>query len=186
MLVIGVDPGFTGAVAILDKDGGSRIFDTPTTNVAYKDKTRVEFNRARMSNEIDNIIEFSYGDSIYAFLEDAGVMPKQGITSTGRFMHGIGLWEGMLIGKNVILTMVLPAAWKKHFKLLNKEKDDSIALAKKLFPAQESLLMRKKDHNRAEALLIAEYGRQLRTGKINVELPKVSKSRTNKIQKQAK
>lgn len=97
------------------------------------------------------------GDDFCITIEQVGVMPGQGISSTGRFMRAAGAIEtvGLLMAKKVIF--VRPQAWKKAMAV-TADKETSLNLARQLFPAAS--LLRKKDHGRAEALLIAEYSRR--------------------------
>jgi hypothetical protein len=135
----------------------------------------------------DGVIE-SIGASkkftIYAVVEDVNPMPREGVVSAGAFMRGVGLWEGLLAGLGIPFSKVRPQVWKKEFGIAlppatppksGKPKDQkaheaerrkrqidqkarAIIVAQRLFPSVS--LARKKDHGRAEALLIAEFARR--------------------------
>jgi hypothetical protein len=110
-----------------------------------------------------------------AFLERVNAMPPRGKdgktraaggTSMFGFGRSVGVVEMLFAARGIPYRFVTPIAWKKHFGLTGKDKDAARALALELFPAASGLLQRKKDVGRADALLIAEYGRQRMMGDI--------------------
>ena len=149
MVHIGIDPGLrTGAAAAIDHNGKVLgCIDIPSID----DRIDVISLNTLLRQMIPA------GDDFCITIEDVGVMPGQGISSTGRFMRAAGAIEtvGVLMAKKV--QMVRPQAWKKALAV-TADKETSLALARELFPAAS--LVRKKDHGRAEALLIAEYSRR--------------------------
>jgi crossover junction endodeoxyribonuclease RuvC len=96
-----------------------------------------------------------YGNIKAIVLEKVHSMPAQGVTSSFNFGINFGILKGAIGSLNIKPTLVTPQAWKKHFKLIGKPKDDSRLLAQKLFPS--SSLSRKKDCDRADALLLGLY-----------------------------
>jgi crossover junction endodeoxyribonuclease RuvC len=149
MIHIGIDPGLrTGAAAAIDHNGKVLgCVDIP----ADGNKIDVISLNTLLWQMIPK------GDDFCITIEEVGVMPGQGISSSGRFMRAAGAIEtvGILMAKKVL--MVRPQAWKKALGVTS-DKETSLALARELFPAAS--LARKKDHGRAEALLIAEYSRR--------------------------
>lgn len=99
--------------------------------------------------------------AFHVFLEQVHSMPKQGVASSFNFGRGFGLWEGLLAGMRFPYTLVSPQRWKKAMLAdMAKDKGASVLRAKQLFPNCVEQLKLVKDHNKAEALLLAEYGRR--------------------------
>ncbi len=151
MLYIGIDPGFTGAVAALDEQGNFvSVVDVPTFEIVggAKKKTRLDVvGIARIIRDLK---------PCKAVLEDVHSMPEQGITGAFAFGRGLGVWEGILAALEVSTHMVSPLKWKKAtMEGMGKEKDASRLRALALFPTADLRL--KKHHGRADALLMALY-----------------------------
>jgi crossover junction endodeoxyribonuclease RuvC len=143
MRVLGIDPGsVSAAYAIYDTSGGAVIVDD--VPVVDRQVDAAEFARIIERHRPDRVV-----------IENVGAFPKQGISSAFRFGMGCGLLRGAVLGAGLTLVEVSSSVWKKHFKL-NREAEKSRSLAIKLFPAVSGL-HRKRDHNRAEALLLAVY-----------------------------
>lgn len=154
--IAGIDPGFTGAVVVLDADGHFVIIeDAPTLDVEFtkngKKKIRKEFNIKRMRQILTEL------PLKHVLLEAVTAGSGQGVTSMFRFGHGLGLWEGLLCGLDIPYSKVLPAVWKEHFGLISKDKDASVAKALELSPTIANYCRLKKHHGRADAYLIAQY-----------------------------
>ena len=112
--------------------------------------------------EAADYAEDPLGRHLHVYIERAQAMPKQGVTSMFNYGKGFGLWLGLLIGIGFPYTLVSPRRWKASMLSdMPKDKGASILRAKQLFPASARELTRVKDHNRAEALLIAAYGQRL-------------------------
>jgi len=141
MRVLGVDPGVSGAYALLVDDGISPpiVDDLPVVHN--------QINASEWRRTIKSLIPD------IAIVELVHSMPKQGVASTFRFGMARGIVRGVLLGAGVPIIDVTPNTWKKFFRL-NNEAEKSRALACQRFPDLPGLA-RKKDHNRAEALLIA-------------------------------
>jgi crossover junction endodeoxyribonuclease RuvC len=175
MKYIGIDPGLNGAVALIDEDvigqPGLGYFvgvdDTPTMEVESNGKVRNKYNLIAMSALLGYFYE-SRGMSeqrVIVTLESVHSMPKQGVASSFTFGEGLGIWKGIIAARGFSLELPSPQRWKKAMMAdMGKDKDASRLKAIQLFPSMAPLLSRKKDDGRAEALLLAEYGRRLRKG----------------------
>ena len=141
MNYVGIDPGKTGAMAILWEETGT--FHAPEV-VDFKDT---------VWQEIPN-----YPPNTRVYIEAVHAMPGQGVTGMFNFGMNFGWWRGALDAIGHKYVLVTPQAWKKHFGLIGKSKDDARILAIELFPRIKDQLSRKKDCGRADALLIARYG----------------------------
>lgn len=152
--ILGVDPGLSGAAAILNPDVTPRsglrwnVIDLPVVG----EGTQRRINAPELR---DFLMRF---EPHHAFIELATVMPKQGIASSGRYMRAVGAVEAIISALNIPITFITPQTWKKHYKLKGSDKEASRALALRLHPDASALLARKIDHNKAEAMLIAGYG----------------------------
>lgn len=158
MIVIGIDPGLDGAMAVIGAIGDVQVFDTPTLVIVSKNGNRREYDLGLMAQRL-----MVYSDlTVQVFLEQVHAMPGQGVRSMFTMGYGSGAWEGLLAMAGFPVTRVAPQRWKKALLAdMGKDKDASRFRAMQLFPAVATQLQRKKDDGRAEALLIAEYGRRL-------------------------
>ena len=154
MIFIGIDPGITGAVAIIN--GNSVILhDTPTIQTKNGKKTKTEF----MPSEMADILAAQ--KSCHVFIEKVGAMPGQGVTSMFSLGKGYGIWIGIIAALKIPHTFTTPQAWKKHLMQGMKDKDAARIRAQQLYPSATKELSRKKDTGRADALLIAAYGKAI-------------------------
>ncbi|KAJ0726557.1 hypothetical protein HanPI659440_Chr12g0471681 [Helianthus annuus] len=162
--VIGIDPDVSGALAVLkpyDFASPAQVYDSPNVKVLIGNRVRRRMDTKAMV-ELLRSLSIPYGTT--AYIEQSLPYPgdgKQGWWSGG---FNYGLWIGVLVASGVSVVPVPSVRWKQEFKLSGngKTKDDSRALACSLFPTLSSSLKRKKDHGRAEALLIAAYGKGIR------------------------
>ena len=157
MHIIGIDPGLTGAVAVLPE---GRFYDTPVASV--KKGGKKVYLVAEMVAALES---FGYDAAGlprgHAYIEDVHSMPGQGVSSSFSFGRGFGLWEGIVAALGIPYTLVSPVRWKRAMMDgMGKEKGASRVRAGQLFPQLADQLNRVKDHGRADALLIAEYGRR--------------------------
>ncbi len=155
MRYIGIDPGLSGAVAVLSGPLGLEftIFDTPVATVGKK--------REPVPRQMVEILR-PYVENSAASLELVHAMPKQGVASAFNFGRGLGLWIGILAALGIPYDLVSPQRWKAvMMDGMGKEKDAARVRAMQLFPSASDHLALKKYHGRAEALLIAEYRRRL-------------------------
>ena len=152
MIYVGIDPGLTGAVAVIYGEGVVRLFDCPTLKVGKRNQPDV----ARMA---DLIRDVCFGSVVLVGIERVHSMPGQGVASVFTFGFGAGVWHGILAALHLPYELVTPQAWKKvMMDGMPKEKDASRQRAQALFPDAELHLV--KHHGRADALLIAEYVRR--------------------------
>lgn len=160
MIYIGIDPGLSGAIAFITPNGGIGVYlyDTPTAETGKG--TKRDYLIANMSNFLSVLEE------PFCILEAVHSMPKQGVASSFAFGRGLGIWEGILSAYSIPYAKVAPQTWKKAMlgDMPRDNKDSSRIAATRLFPQVADQLSRKKDDGRAEALLMAEYGRRLQKG----------------------
>ena len=156
MYTIGIDPGLQGSVAILDSDGILQgLVDTPTLSVKVQRGIRHVYDAPGLVALLQPYASLHS----HVVIEASQAMPGQGTRSTFTTGYGMGLWIGILATLELPYTSVRPGVWKRSLAL-GKDKEASRLRAIQLFPGAE--LRRKKDHGRAEALLLAYYGCQQR------------------------
>jgi len=154
MIKIGIDPGITGAIAVIRADGSIGAWDMPImTKVSGKGS---EVNAAGVADILREITAMP--ESVQAYLERVGAMPGQGSTSMFSFGKSAGKVEGVLATLSIPFMQPTPQSWKRRAGALKKEKDFTRTLAIQLYPAYAELFERKKDVGRADAVLIARYG----------------------------
>ena len=150
MIYIGIDPGKSGALAVLREDGKVTIFKFE--ELAYDLILRDIANSKQRSACV---------------LERVSAMPKQGVTSMFNFGVNFGFIQGLLTAHNIPFELVTPRKWKSEFGI-TADKNSSITVAQRLFPAVSLLRTekcKKPDDGIAEALLLAEYARRKLGGK---------------------
>jgi crossover junction endodeoxyribonuclease RuvC len=147
--VVGVDAGFTGAVAAFYNGKIADVHDMPTLPVKAG---RNEINH----HALLAIMQRYAGSAVW--LEAISARPGQGVTSMFRFGQGYGAIEMACAAAGCSVAYVSPAKWKRHFGLIGTDKDAARSLAIQRVPALASMLSRKKDIGRADAILIALYG----------------------------
>ena len=155
MLIIGIDPGISGSICFL-KDGKiSEVIEMPTMAEGKKNKRQV--NGSQIYNEISKRINKLEKQNIRVIIEQVSAMPGQGVTSMFNFGQSFGILKGICSAMQLSVYFVRPAKWKKYFGLINAEKDASRTRAIEIFPYYSSQLSRKKDSNKADAILIASF-----------------------------
>jgi crossover junction endodeoxyribonuclease RuvC len=155
-MICAIDPGLSGALAILDTDGTLvAMHDTPTLTLRLARGTKQTYDIPGMCG----ILEPYAGAGLHVLIEESQCMPGQGVRSMFTIGYGYGLWLGILAALALPYTPVRPAVWKKACGL-GKDKEHTRLRAQQLFPSAD--LRRKKDHGRAEALLLAWYGQRVR------------------------
>ena len=155
MLIIGIDPGVSGSICFL-KDG--KILDVigmPVMNEGKKNKKQV--NGAQIYNEITKKINKNSETNIRVVIEHVTAMPGQGVTSMFNFGQSFGVLKGICFAMRLPMFFVRPAKWKRYYNLINSEKDASRTRAIEIFPDFSSQLSKKKDSNKADAILIASF-----------------------------
>jgi crossover junction endodeoxyribonuclease RuvC len=149
MLICGVDPGITGAIAIIESDTKFHaVYDMPTMPRNEK-KLQVD------AHELSRLLDQWEVDLVV--IEMVSAMPNQGVVSMFNFGDSFGQVKGVVAALGIQTYFVRPQAWKKAAGLLKQDKEASRLLAIELFP--DAPLDRKKDSGRAEALLVARFGR---------------------------
>ena len=158
MRIIGIDPGLSGGIAILDDLKIFDIYDMPIMSEGKKNKNQL--NSAQLVNIIKkNIIPSS---DTFLIVEQVSAMPGQGVTSMFNFGQTFGSIKGICAALNLPIFFVRPAKWKKHFDLINSSKDASRTKVIEMYPSISPRLSKKKDVNKADAILIARYFRDCR------------------------
>ena len=153
MKIIGIDPGLSGAIAILENNKVLRIFDMPVMSEGKKNKRQI--NSALLVNILkDNI---SNNEEISVVIEQVNAMPGQGVTSMFNFGQTFGAIKGICAALQLPIFFVRPSKWKKHFELINASKDASRTKAIEMYPKLSSELAKKKDVNKSDAILIARF-----------------------------
>ena len=153
MIIIGVDPGISGAISILENKKILEVYDTPTMIEGKKNKRQI--NGAQVSNIIKE--RLNGGKDVVVVVEHVNAMPGQGVTSMFNFGQSFGVIKGICAALSLPIYFVRPTKWKKHFNLIKTNKDASRTKVIEAYPEISSKLHRKKDSNRADAILIALY-----------------------------
>ena len=155
MLIIGIDPGISGSICFF-KDGKILdVIEMPTMTEGKKNKKQV--NGSQIYNEILKRIKKIEKQEIRVVIEKVSAMPKQGVTSMFNFGQSFGILKGICSAMQLPMYFVRPAKWKKYFNLINFEKDASRTRAIEIFPYFSSQLSKKKDSNKADAILLASF-----------------------------
>jgi crossover junction endodeoxyribonuclease RuvC len=178
-LFIGIDPGLTGAVAVIDEIDEEGI-SAPTVSLYDILSFEVSGTKKTKSGKIRIHREYDYGGvhkiftsiisrirmngitidrDLIAGLEWSQAMPDQGVVGMFKTGEGFGMFKMILTTLSIPFEVIRPVLWKKFMMAgMGKEKDASIIKAQQLFPYAD--ISKKRDHNRADALLIAEYMRR--------------------------
>lgn len=152
MLILGIDPGLSGALAFLDTTTDAVvIMDMPTVEVVRNGKTKREVSAALIADLVAG------KGVVQAFVERVSAMPGQGVSSMFSFGRSVGVLEGVLAAYEIPTTLVTPQAWMKAMNV-RAGKDGSRERAMQLFPQYADQFARKKDNGRSDAVLIAKYG----------------------------
>ena len=155
MLIIGIDPGISGSICFLEDGIIKDVLEMPTMTEGKKNKKQV--NGSQIYNEISFRIKTYEKKNIKAVIEQVSAMPGQGVTSMFNFGQSFGILKGICSAMQLPIYFVRPAKWKKYFNLINSEKDASRTRAIEIFPYFSSNLSKKKDSNKADAILISSY-----------------------------
>ena len=155
MLIIGIDPGISGSICFFENGKILDVVEMPTMIEGKKNKKQV--NGAQIYNEVLNRIKQIDKKDIKVIIEQVSAMPGQGVTSMFNFGQSYGILKGICSAMQLPMYFVRPAKWKKYFNLINSEKDASRTKAIEIFPYFSGNLSKKKDSNKADAILIASY-----------------------------
>lgn len=160
----GIDPGITGAVAVITMDGKTALIeDCPTIRAKGYRKITDTRRLAKMMREIKNKYK-----KLYIVIEEPIAMPnngrKMGAVSMLSFGRNVGIWEGIVSSLGIDYITVHPSIWKKAiFNGKQTDKNGAIRLSRKLFPEARKYLTLKSRHGRAEALLLSVYAKNFIT-----------------------
>lgn len=164
---IGIDPGITGAVFCIEENGP---FVTDTPCITMKKSGGKGNKTDYLPADMAAILRPYDPRTCHVFIEKVGAMPGQGVTSMFGFGKGFGLWLGILAALELPYTLVTPQAWKKEMMKGISDKEASIHRAQQLWPKYASLFQpqrgifnKQQAIGRADAALIAEYGRRTLT-----------------------
>ena len=155
MLIIGIDPGISGSLCFFNDGKIIDLVEMPSMAEGKKNKKQV--NGAQIYNEISLRIKSIEKKDIKVVIEQVSAMPGQGVTSMFNFGQSFGVLKGVCSAMQLPMYFVRPAKWKKYFNLIKSEKDASRTKAIEIFPYISSQLSRKKDANKADAILIASF-----------------------------
>ena len=149
--VIGIDPGASGAIALVVQGVLISVHDMPTVTVERNKSQKRQVCPAGLSLLMQQL------DPHKAICEKVSAMPGQGVSSMFSFGRSVGIIEGVLAAKQIPVTFTTPQSWQKQSGA-SKGKDGSRQRVMELFPSQAHLFARVKDDGRADAVLIALAG----------------------------
>jgi crossover junction endodeoxyribonuclease RuvC len=155
MLIIGIDPGISGSICFFQDGKILDVIEMPTMTEGKKNKRQV--NGSQIYNEISKRIDKFQNNDVRVIVEQVSAMPGQGVTSMFNFGQSFGILKGICSAMRLPIYFVRPAKWKRYFNLINSEKDASRTRAIEIFPYFSSQLSKKKDSNKADAILIASF-----------------------------
>lgn len=151
--ILGIDPGISGAIALLEGRVLVDVFDMPIIETQAGKKKKRRISPEMLVAELEK-----YAGSIdAAYIEEVHAMPGQGVTSMFTFGEAFGLARGVLAGMKIPTRRVMPATWKRAMRL-PQGKDSSRGMAAQLWPSSAAAFKRQRDDGRAEAALIALWG----------------------------
>ena len=153
MKIFGIDPGLSGAIAILENKKVLDLFDMPV--MAEGKKNKKQLNSAQLVNIIRENTDIN-NESV-VIVEQVNAMPGQGVTSMFNFGQTFGAIKGICAALNLPIFFVRPSKWKKHFDLINSSKDSSRTKVIEMYPSLSNQLSKKKDVNKSDAILIARF-----------------------------
>ena len=153
MKINGIDPGLSGAIAVLHNKKVINMYDMPV--MAEGKKNKRQLNSSQLVNIIkDNINE---DEETIVVVEQVNAMPGQGVTSMFNFGQTFGAIKGVCAALKLPIFFVRPSKWKKHFELINSSKDASRTKVIEMYPTLSGQLARKRDVNKSDAILIAKF-----------------------------
>ena len=153
MKIIGIDPGLSGAIAVLKNNQVLNIFDIPVMSEGKKNKRQL--NSALLVNLLKENINKE--EEVAVVIEQVNAMPGQGVTSMFNFGQTFGALKGICAALELPIFFVRPSKWKKYFELINSSKDASRTKAIEMYPKLSIQLSKKKDVNKSDAILIARF-----------------------------
>ena len=154
MIIFGIDPGQTGAIAVLHNGHIEQVFDMPTMARLHGKGQQVD--AYTLTSKL--LSAASGHNQRRAVIEAVSAMPGQGVSSMFRFGESLGIVLGVLGALQIPVRWISPAKWKRAAGLTGKDKDAARTLALQLHPEVGDMLGRKKDTGRADAICIAHFG----------------------------
>ena len=154
MLIIGIDPGISGSICFFEDGKIIEVIEMPVMTEGKKNKKQI--NGSQIYNEFLKKIN-GKDDEIRVVIEQVSAMPGQGVTSMFNFGQSFGILKGICSAMQLPMFFVRPAKWKKYYNLINSQKDASRTRAIEIFPYFSTQLSKKKDSNKADAILIASF-----------------------------
>lgn len=155
-MIIGIDPGLTGAIALVNDGDIVLLWDMPVAEKTYGRGKQVDaYGLADCVREAANTAIYQYTKTLTAHVERVSSMPKEGVTSAFSFGHSTGVIDGVLGALLIPVVYMTPQKWKQHHGLIGKPKDASRTLVIQQYPHRLDKFARKKDVGRADAVLIA-------------------------------
>lgn len=158
-ITLGIDPGATGAIAALADGAYYDVLDMPVT-AGREENGRGHVDGGVLADWLREMSRRNPGAAFDAVIEQVGARPGQGVTSMFRFGEAYGTVRGALGALGIAFRVVSPNLWKPRMGLVGPAKDSAREMAAHRFPAAATKLARKKDHGRAEALLIAKWAHE--------------------------
>ena len=155
MFIIGIDPGISGSICFFEDGKILEVIEMPVMTDGKKNKKQV--NGAQIYNEFSKRINKKKDDEVRVVIEQVSAMPGQGVTSMFNFGQSFGILKGICSAMQLPIFFVRPVKWKKYFNLINSQKDASRTRAIEIFPYFSTQLSKKKDSNKADAILIASF-----------------------------
>ena len=153
MKIIGIDPGLSGAIAVMHDKKVINMYDMPV--MAEGKKNKRQLNSSQLVNIIkENINE---DEDTIVVVEQENAMPGQGDTSMFNFGQTFGAIKGVCAALKLPIFFVRPSKWKKHFELINSSKDASRTKVIEMYPTLSGQLAKKRDVNKSDAVLIAKF-----------------------------
>lgn len=158
MVVVGIDPGLTGAVAFIGLNS-VKVFDLPTVEIPGNGMVKRRVHGPALHDIM--LANCPPGEPIMVLIEN--VMQSMGgqgsaAQTQGSLMQTFGTVQCCIEILGVEPVLINSRKWKNFYKL-DSEKKNSLECARRLWPTLKEIA-RAKDHNRAESLLIAQYGLQ--------------------------
>jgi len=153
MKILGIDPGLSGAIAVLEDTKVLGLFDMPV--MAEGKKNKRQLNSAQLVDIIKENIQSN--EEVAVVVEQVNAMPGQGVTSMFNFGQTFGAIKGVCAALKLPIFFVRPSKWKKYFELINSSKDSSRTKVIEMYPSLSNQLTKKKDVNKSDAILIARF-----------------------------
>ena len=162
MIIIGIDPGISGAICFIKNGKIIDVVEMPSMADGKKNKRQV--NGAEVTNIFNKVINTNHDkmgsrdeNEVKVVIEHVTAMPGQGVTSMFNFGQSFGVIKGICAALKLPIYFVRPVKWKKYFNLIKTNKDASRTKVIEIFPYISSKISRKKDSNKADSILIAKY-----------------------------